>query len=64
MQIDKQQIIEFLRNRGDQDKAQQAETELPDQVDTDTHADLLSRLGINVDDLLGGMGGLTDRLGF
>lgn len=35
MQIPKEQILEFLRSRGDQDKAQQADGELPDQVDTD-----------------------------
>ncbi|GAB3878822.1 hypothetical protein [Terrabacter terrigena] len=64
MQIDKQQIIELLKNRGDHDQAQQAEGELPDQVDTDQHADLLSRFGINPQDLLGGAGGLADKLGF
>ncbi|NUO33650.1 MAG: hypothetical protein HOQ27_01045, partial [Dermatophilaceae bacterium] len=52
MQIDKQQIIEFLKNRGDQQQAQQAEGELPDQVDTDQHADLLNRFGINPQELL------------
>ena len=42
MQIDKSQILEFLKSRGDNDKAAQAENELPDQVDTDQHAGLLS----------------------
>jgi len=67
MQIDKQQIIEFLKSRGEQDKAQQAEGQLPDQVDTDQHADLLGRLGINPQELLGGaggLGGIGDELGF
>jgi hypothetical protein len=64
MQIDKAQILEFLRSRGDNDKAAQAETELPDQVDTDQHAGLLSQLGINPADLLGKLpGGLGDKLG-
>lgn len=57
MQIPKEQILEFLRSRGDQDKAQQADGELPDQVDTDQHADLLSKYGIDVQDLLGTLGG-------
>ena len=57
MQIPKEQILEFLRSRGDQDKAQQADGELPDQVDTDQHADLLSKYGIDVQDLLGKLGG-------
>ena len=66
MQIDKGQIIEFLRSHGDQDKAQQAESELPDTVDTDQHAGLLSRLGVDIPELLakiGGGGGLGGLLG-
>jgi len=64
VQIDKSQILELLRNQGDNDKAAQAESELPDQVDTDQHAGLLSKLGINPADLLGKLpGGLGDKLG-
>ena len=64
MQIDKNQILEFLRSKGENDKAAQAETELPDQVDTEQHAGLLSNLGINPADLLGKLpGGLGDKLG-
>lgn len=57
MNIPKDQIIEFLKSRGEHDKADQAAGELPDQVDTDQHADLLSKFGI--DDpkaLLGSLG--------
>lgn len=57
MQIDKAQILEYLRNAGDQGKADQAERELPDQVDTDQHAGLLEKLGINPADLIGKLGG-------
>ena len=64
MQIDKSQILEFLRSQGDHEKAGQAESELPDQVDTEQHSDLLSRLGINPAELLGKLpGGLGDKLG-
>jgi hypothetical protein len=64
MQIDKQQIIEFLKSRGEQDKADQAQSELPDQVDTDQHSDLLAKLGINPAELLGGAGGgIAGKLG-
>jgi hypothetical protein len=64
MQIDKSQILELLKSRGDHNQAAQAETELPDQVDTDQHADLLSKFGINTSDLLGKLpGGLGDKLG-
>jgi hypothetical protein len=57
MQIPKEQILELLRSRGDQDKANQAEGELPDQVDTEQDAGLLDRLGINPSELLGQLGG-------
>lgn len=62
MQIDKDQIIEFLRNRGDDEKAQQADQELPSQVDTDSgeHQNMLQRLGIDpgalLQQFLGGRG--------
>ena len=45
MQIDKAQIIEFLKSQGEGDKAGQAESELPEQVDTDKDAGLLEKLG-------------------
>lgn len=63
MQIDKAQIIEILRNLGDQGRTQQAEQELPDQVDTEQHAGLLEKLGVNPADLLKGGGGLGGLLG-
>ena len=64
MQIDKAQILELLRSQGDNDKAAQADSELPEQVDTEQHAGLLSNLGINPADLLGKLpGGLRDKLG-
>ena len=67
MQIDKSQVLDLLRSQGKQNEAQQADTELPQQVDTDQHADLLSRFGLSPQDLLsrfaggsggGGLGGL------
>ncbi len=61
MQIDKQQVIDMLKKRGDHDQAAQAEQNLPEQVDTDQqHADQLSKLGVNPQDLLGG---LKDKFG-
>jgi hypothetical protein len=65
MQIPKEQILELLRSRGDNDKANQAQGELPDQVDTDQHAGLLDKYGIDVQDLLSrfGAGGIGDKLG-
>jgi hypothetical protein len=65
MQIPKEQILELLRSRGDNDKASQADGELPEQVDTDRHAGLLDKYGIDVQDLLSrfGAGGIGDKLG-
>jgi hypothetical protein len=64
MQIDKQQIIAQLIELGQHDKATQAEQELPDRVDTDQHASLLEKLGINASDVLGGTAGnIAGRLG-
>jgi hypothetical protein len=64
MQIPKEQILELLRSRGEDDKAAQADGELPDQVDTEQHADLLSKYGIDLDELAGKLpGGLGDKLG-
>jgi len=64
MNIDKQQILDLLRTQGKDDQAQQAASELPDQVDTDQHAGLLEKLGININDLLGGAaGGIAGKLG-
>jgi hypothetical protein len=57
MEIPKEQILSLLRDRGQQDQAEQADQQLPDQVDPEQHADLLSRLGIDPQDLLGGLGG-------
>jgi hypothetical protein len=65
MQIPKEQILDFLRSRGDDDKANQADGELPDQVDTDQHADLLQKFGIDPQELIGklGGGGIGEKLG-
>jgi hypothetical protein len=47
VQLDKSMILDLLRERGQQDQASQAEQELPDQVDTDQHAGLLQRFGLD-----------------
>jgi hypothetical protein len=57
MQIPKEQILELLRKRGENDKAAQADGELPDQVDTEKDAGILQKLGIDPGDLLGALGG-------
>ena len=71
MNIDKDTILNLLRGNGQDSQAQQAEQELPDQVDTDQHASLLEKFGINPADLIakltgggseGGIGGLLGKL--
>ena len=67
MEIPKDAILNFLRERGDSDRAEEAERELPDQVDTERDAGVLGRFGLDPQDLMekvGGRlpGGLGDKL--
>ena len=64
MQIPKDKIMDMIKGQGDTQKEQQADSELPDQVDTENseHKSILDKLGINVGDLMGG-GGIGSKLG-
>jgi hypothetical protein len=57
VEIPKEQILELLQEKGASDQATQADQELPDQVDTEQHADLLSRFGIGPEELISRFGG-------
>lgn len=57
MEIPKDKILELLRSRGDDDKADQADKELPDQVETERDSGILDKLGIDPKELAGGLGG-------
>jgi len=70
MNIDKDTILNLLRRNGQDTQADQAQQELPDQVDTDRHSGLLEKFGLNPADLIakftgggGGEGGLGGALG-
>jgi len=63
MEIPKDKILELLKQRGDDSKAEKAERELPETVDTDRDRGLLDRLGIDPQDLVGNLGGLGGKLG-
>ena len=63
MQIAREQVLELLRQRGDHDTADRAAAQLPAQVDTDQHADVLRRLGIDPAQLGGAVGGLGGPVG-
>ncbi len=57
MQISKDDILKLLRDKGQTDQLGQAQQELPEQVDTNQHADLLGKLGLDPKELLGKLGG-------
>lgn len=57
MNIDKSQITELLRSRGDNVKADEAERDLPDEIDTDRDGGLLDRFGLDIGDLAKKFGG-------
>jgi hypothetical protein len=65
MQIPKEKILELLRSQGEDDKASKADSELPDQVDTEKHSGTLDKLGIDPETIgkLGAAGGVGDKLG-
>jgi len=64
MQIDKDQVISFLQQRGDDANAEQAREFLTDQVNTEKDAGLRAKFGIDRSELLGGLGGgMGDKLG-
>ena len=52
MQLDKSMILDLLRERGQQDQADQADQQLPDQVDTDQHANLMQQFGLDPQELI------------
>ena len=56
MEIPKDKIIQLLRDRGDHDKAAEADRELPDKVDHEEDSNLLEKHGIDPKELLGKIG--------
>jgi hypothetical protein len=52
VQVDKNMILDLLRERGQQDQVAQADQQLPDQVDTDQHANLLQQFGLDPQELI------------
>ena len=57
MEIPKDKILDLLKQQGKSDQAQQAEQELPDQVDPERDSGLLAKFGIEPQDLLTKFGG-------
>jgi len=64
MELPKDKILELIRQKAGGDQAEQADRELPDQVDPEQHGDLLAKFGIDPQELLsGGLGGVAGKLG-
>ncbi len=70
MEIPKDMILNLLRERGQGDQAEQADKELPDQVDPEQHKGLLEKFGLDIGDVMklaggggGALGGLGGKLG-
>jgi DNA-binding protein H-NS len=57
VEFSKDQVVELLQERGQTDQAAQAESELPEQVDTEQHSDLLAKFGIDPQELITKFGG-------
>lgn len=51
MHIDKEEIVDLLRSRGDHDKAASVECALPRQVDTEADAGVLHQFDVNVSEV-------------
>jgi hypothetical protein len=56
MEIPKEKVIEFLKEEGQSEKAQQLEQELPEKVDHELHSDILEKHGVNPQELAGKIG--------
>jgi hypothetical protein len=64
MQIQKSQVVDFLNQHGQGEKAQLVEQHLPDTIDTDQHADLLRQHGVDPSNLLqSGVGDIARNFG-
>ncbi len=57
MKIDKDQIIGLLRDKGDHQRADEAEHELPREVDHEEHSGLLDRFELDPQEVLGKLAG-------
>jgi hypothetical protein len=60
MEIDKNTVLDLLRERGQEDKAAQAQQELPSTVDTERDARLLQKFGVDPEELLSRFTGGAD----
>ena len=57
MEIPKAMIVERIRSQQGAEKANEADSELPDKVDTEANSDLLQKYGLDPDQLTDIAGG-------
>ncbi len=57
MKLDKQELLKMLRTQGDNDTADKAESELPDEIDTDRDGGALDALGLDRTQLMAKLAG-------
>ncbi len=57
MEIPKEQVLQFLQERGSTDQVSQADQQLPEQVDFEHQGHLLSNLGVDPKELMTKFGG-------
>ena len=57
MEIPKDKILDMLRQQGKSDQVDQADQELPAQVDPERDAGLLEKFGLQPQDVLSKLGG-------
>jgi len=62
MNFSKDQIIQFLKDKGQPSQVDQAASELPDQVDSDADSGLPAKFGIQPEELPSKLGGSLGNL--
>lgn len=63
MEIPKAMVVEQIRSRSGAEKAQEADKELPDKLDTETDAELLSKYDLDPDEMQEKFGGQAPAVG-
>ncbi len=63
MEIPKAVIVERIKSNSGAEKASEADKELPDKIDTETDANLLSKYGLSPQDLSDDLGGQSPNAG-
>jgi hypothetical protein len=57
VKLDKQELVRVLRTEGDNDTADKAEQDLPDEIDTDRDGDALDAIGLDRTQLMAKLAG-------